>query len=104
MPNKNYLKGRRFEYAIMKSFREDGYDVSRTAGSHGKFDIIAISPGNGCIELIQCKVVKRDATASRLIEKFRESPPFPPRTLPRNVHQWLTVKVKGLQNHRSTVV
>lgn len=56
MPNKNYLKGRRKEYAVCDLFKKKGYDiVQRTAGSHSPFDIIAISIKNREIQLIQCK-------------------------------------------------
>lgn len=39
---KAYKKGRKFEYELMELFRNNGYEVSRTAGSHSPFDIIAI--------------------------------------------------------------
>jgi Holliday junction resolvase len=42
MANKNYIKGRRLEYEVMKTLREDFSEVMRTAGSHGMFDVIAV--------------------------------------------------------------
>lgn len=56
MPNKNYQKGLRKEYAIVKLFKETGCDiVQRTAGSHSPIDIIAINKSLKTIFLIQAK-------------------------------------------------
>ena len=40
--NKNYERGRRFEYEVMDIFKRAGYVVSRTAGSHSLFDVALI--------------------------------------------------------------
>lgn len=37
-----YEKGVRYEREIMKLFADNGYEVSRTAGSHSMFDTIAV--------------------------------------------------------------
>ena len=95
MPNPNYIKGRNFEYAVMRHLRTVGYDAMRTAGSHGQFDIVAIHKSQGCIEFIQCKVVETSGEAERLKKAFRKDPPYAPFVLPRNVHQALFVKVSG---------
>lgn len=42
MPNKHYLRGRRFEYETMKNWKEN-YKVLRSAGSHSEFDVIAVN-------------------------------------------------------------
>ena len=42
MPNSNYIAGRSFEYQIVKLFKDNGYEATRTAGSHGPWDIIAL--------------------------------------------------------------
>ena len=56
MPNPNYVKGRKKEYAICKRLRERGYDiVQRTAGSRSPFDVIAINKARKTIVLIQSK-------------------------------------------------
>jgi Holliday junction resolvase len=60
MPNKNYQKGRAFEYKIKKKYEDKGYLVFRSAGSHSVADLIAIAPRRfGILEwkpiLIQCK-------------------------------------------------
>ena len=41
MPNKNYIRGRSFEYKVKKRWSEGQFKALRTAGSHGEFDIIA---------------------------------------------------------------
>ena len=53
MPNKSYLSGRRFEYKIAKHFKEEGYSVTRSSGSHGCADLIARNDNE--ILFIQCK-------------------------------------------------
>ena len=56
MPNKNYVRGRNKEYAIVKKYRDMGYDiVQRTAGSHSPIDVIAIHSIRRTIRLIQVK-------------------------------------------------
>ena len=52
-----YKKGARKEYKICKELKESGeWDiVQRTAGSHSRIDIIAISIKNKKIKLIQNK-------------------------------------------------
>lgn len=104
MPNKNYLRGRRFEYERAKKLREFGHDVMRTAGSHGKFDLIAINPQNGDISLIQLKVTESSSNADRMVKKFRENPPYQPYVMPKGVHQILEVKVVGSNDVRSVAV
>ena len=37
----NYVRGRAYEYEVVKLFKDAGYKVVRTAGSHGEFDLIA---------------------------------------------------------------
>ena len=93
MPNPNYIKGRRFEYELVAELEEQGYVAGRTAGSHGFYDVIGINPKNGHIKLIQAKVTEDEATAKRLTEAFRASPPIPPLVLPPKVAQILSVKV-----------
>lgn len=44
MPNKNYIKGRAFEYRVMKHFRELGYYCIRSYASKGVFDFVAVPP------------------------------------------------------------
>lgn len=55
MPNRNYLVGRALEYSEKKQLEEEGWEVLRTSGSHGRFDLIAIK--GQTILLIQLKSV-----------------------------------------------
>lgn len=52
-PNKNYQRGRANEYKAMRILENAGYTCCRSAGSHGKFDIIAFNTTG--LRLIQCK-------------------------------------------------
>jgi Holliday junction resolvase len=66
MPNSNYVAGRAFEYQIVKLFKENGYEATRTAGSHGTWDIIALkrTPTKEyevrLLVLAQCKTRQRE--------------------------------------------
>lgn len=87
--NKNYVAGRRLEYEVMQAWREKGYSVARTAGSHGAYDVIAFDP-NRPVELIQVKRVTERSRAKRLLERFkRDTPPS------KWFHQVIAIKIKG---------
>ena len=54
--NKNYQKGRRKEYKIVKELREKGFYIAqRTAGSHSEVDVLGVDTENMEILLIQAK-------------------------------------------------
>ncbi|HUS51803.1 MAG TPA: hypothetical protein VMZ91_16665 [Candidatus Paceibacterota bacterium] len=53
--NKNYNNGKNRELRIANSLKKQGFICSRTAGSHGIFDVIAIHPIKRKIYLIQAK-------------------------------------------------
>ena len=96
MPNAGYAKGRRFEYERKKWWEALGYVVLRMAGSHGFADLVALDPtGAEPVQCIQCKVVRTDAEAKRLVKAFIQEPP-----LPTSIHfnQRIEVRVprKGL--------
>ncbi len=56
MPNKNYIKGRRKEYAICNKLKEQGYHIAqRSAGSHSPIDVFAIDWDKKIIRFIQAK-------------------------------------------------
>lgn len=46
MANKNYVRGRQFEYRVMYFFRKLEYYVQRSYASKGLLDIICIPPRN----------------------------------------------------------
>lgn len=67
--NKNYNNGRAKEYRIRDRLLSEGYlETVRTAGSHGRFDVIAIDPVNKRIMLVQSKGGKSQKTAIRAVE------------------------------------
>lgn len=41
MPNKNYQRGTRFERQLVNALKACGATATRSAGSHGKFDVVA---------------------------------------------------------------
>lgn len=92
MPNPNYKAGRRFEYETMEAYRTRGFDVVRTAGSHGAYDVIAFDTKRKPI-FIQCKRVTTDTQARGLIKAFgRDTAPSP------YFHQCLAIKIKGTRS------
>lgn len=58
MPNKNYQKGVRKERAIVNEARKEGLIASRTAGSHGVYDVYILDLKNSHLKLIQIKTHK----------------------------------------------
>ena len=48
-----YKLGRRLEYRIKKLLEEHGYEVIRSAGSHGRWDLVAVK--DKIVRLIQVK-------------------------------------------------
>lgn len=67
MPNKNYIKGRNFEYRVKKYYEKLGWDVHRKYASKGVMDLICIrnaeeiDEGMGICEVhyVQCKTDKK---------------------------------------------
>ena len=94
----NYTKGRTFEYDRKAYFESQGNVVMRTAGSHGPFDLIAVSTWSGTVKFIQCKCVQTAKHAERLVKEFKANPPLPIlHTVNRGsgYMQAIVVKVKG---------
>lgn len=75
MPNKNYLRGRAFEYRRKAFWKEKGWTVLRTAGSKGPYDLILLNEGTYEVRFLQLKRVKTPAEAKRMFEKFKEDKP-----------------------------
>jgi hypothetical protein len=40
--NTQYVSGRAFEYAVAKLFRDAGWEVARSAGSHSPWDLVCV--------------------------------------------------------------
>ena len=61
MPNRNYIKGRAFEYRVKKYLEKAGFYVMRAYASKGVFDLIAVPPSSMTLTMdreawmIQCK-------------------------------------------------
>lgn len=103
MPNPRYLAGRRAEYAIVKAYRDAGWNAVRTAGSHGLFDVIAIGgpPLKGTnktphwwwheIHLIQVKRTRREVVkyTDKNVRALQEL------TVPEQVRKFLVVWKHG---------
>ena len=68
MSNKNYIKGRRKEYKIVKQYKDKGYEIAqRSAGSHSPIDVFAIDKETRTIKLIQAKPDSMSNTAKQKI-------------------------------------
>lgn len=71
MPNSNYIKGRRYEYKLIKEHKARGFDIcQRSAGSRSPVDIFCINFHDKIIKWIQAKPKSMsDAAVARLEEK-----------------------------------
>lgn len=75
MPNKNYIRGVRWEREVMAELKalDQQAIIMRASGSHGEYDVMAYLPSLGQIFLIQCKTkvvpkarpVERDGEGSQ---------------------------------------
>ncbi len=85
MANSNYTRGREREYRSMRYLEASGYRAFRTAGSHGEFDVLGVSP-TGFV-LVQCKFNCKPTPAE--YEAIREFP------APPNAQKLIHLYVKG---------
>lgn len=75
MVNKNYVRGRAFEYRAKKYLEKKGYLVIRSAGSKSPFDLVGISLNinNPDVVLVQCKygakISKKERDELRVLDK-----------------------------------
>ena len=60
-------KGLRYEYEVKKKLERQGFEVVRTAGSRGPFDLVAFKPG--ILLLLEC-TTKKDVPTDK-IERLR---------------------------------
>lgn len=70
MANSRYVAGVAYERRCKKKWEEAGWHVTRSAGSHGAYDLIAVHEGNGAVILAQCKVLETMAQAKRLVRDW----------------------------------
>jgi|TARA_Y100000310_G_scaffold157582_1_gene156989 Holliday junction resolvase len=64
MPNKNYIRGVRFEREIINLFKDNGFTAVRTAGSHSPYDVIVTKESEQSKKIcfvffVQCKIKKK---------------------------------------------
>jgi Holliday junction resolvase len=95
LPNKHYLRGRRLEWQVKKDLEAEGWQVFRTAGSHGKYDLIAIRKGD--LRLIQCKSVDSDKNGYKYFRDFDKNTEKLQSIV--KLRQELIIKVKGNKNY-----
>ncbi len=83
-------KGRRLEHRSRRLLEAQGYNVIRSAGSKGAFDLVGLSPID--VVLVQCKANRAPSPAER--EAMR-SVPAPPGTR-RLIHVWCDRKAEAV--------
>ena len=67
----NYTRGRGKEYKAVNDLKKNLYHATRSASSHGLWDVVGI--GHGKIRLVQCKYTKKKGkfTDDENLKKFR---------------------------------
>jgi hypothetical protein len=73
MPNPRYIAGRAYEYKAKRKLEEAGYHVIRAAGSHGKYDLMAVHEGFP-VRCIQVKRVQKEGAMKRLFFDWDQLP------------------------------
>lgn len=71
MPNRNYIRGRKFEYDVVERAKQNGAIMAfRTAGSHGPYDVIAFYSKDKIVHLTQCKtkLTNDSSKAGKVVE------------------------------------
>ncbi len=80
MPNKAYIRGKRFEQEVVRIFREAGFGALRSAASKSPFDVViwkeAKCKGDilriAHVAFVQCKTEKKKDKNS-LTKEFKPS-------------------------------
>ena len=104
MTNKNYICGRNKEYLAKKQLEANGSYVTRSAGSKGIFDLVAITHER--VTLIQVKTTKRvsspnftEATYRLDIDAIRTVTKIPPNC---DKQLWVWLDHKGWVKYKVT--
>jgi len=94
MTNKNYIKGYVVERKARKELEEEGFFAVRSAGSHSKFDIVAINKSK--IRLIQLKSVRtKYCSFKKETEELKKFNNCPKNT---SVELWVWLsRIKGIR-------
>ena len=98
--NKNYVRGRNFEYEIKRILENQGYYVVRSSGSHSKIDICAINDKE--VLLIQAKRSKKSISDRSILTHYdSDLVVLQNLTVCPNVFKQLWVKVdrKGIRKY-----
>lgn len=90
--NNNYRKGRKIEQTIVAFLKDNGYVATRSAGSKGAFDVIAILDSH--VRLIQAKYTD-DPSRSFAAEIRKIAAISHPRCATKEL--WIYVKNLGFQ-------
>lgn len=98
--NSNYKRGRDLEYRIKRELTEAGfYGATRTAGSHGVFDIVAVAPLSHVL-FVQAKRTKAnlnpEVAYKEDLEKCRELAKVLPKET--QLELWVWTDRKGWTN------
>ena len=89
----NYKRGVEKERHAMAGLEAVGYDVMRTAGSHGSYDVVAEGPTG--VRLIQVKRVKEGANWKREYEMVKEQLQKKPKITGVSREIWVWEDKKG---------
>lgn len=74
MPNKSYLRGRKWEWDIMKELKRYSSKeafVLRAAGSHGPYDVVRVDPKCKGIVFVQAKT--KYGPISKVVRKLEKT-------------------------------
>lgn len=78
MGNPNYIAGVSFERKRKKFWESWEWTVIRASGSHGIYDLCCFPKYSDALPMgIQCKRVKTDKQAERMLAAFVAKPPLP---------------------------
>ena len=85
MSNRNYSRGRAYEYKAKKELEAEGYQVIRAAGSHGPWDLIAVPRDvSKPVRCVQIKVTKVEKAIALLVRNFTDAQPPSAATMSEN--------------------
>lgn len=74
-----YRRGVRLEYQARQALRQQGFQVARSAGSHGLWDLTAVaSDPHIPVLLVQCKQVRTRAALERARDAYFGLAALPP--------------------------
>jgi Holliday junction resolvase len=71
--NRNYQKGRAYEYRVMEQLKEDGWVVARSAASHGPVDVFAARSGDVLLVQVKSGKARVEASEAKELVKWAEA-------------------------------